>query len=367
MKKLKKIIDSDINASKIERLNTMASSNSSFNTLNNCLNYKRISTKESNFPEKNKKHFQDTTNSENLNCKKVKNEVDQNLTTSKQSLPSENDSRYVFGNEFGHIITDSDESIEIDEFSLNRSPFSLGPSNFSEQPNSTNSPTKSTQNSIQVMYDEPKPNRLFNVQNKMCFNNFSSPKGTSEETIKAMHLAECTSDNDLSVKINSKKLNSEPDSETKMFDRFVEDLEIFDSDVLYNVTLLKHLRMMKLLVQKISKTPFDEKLPLECIFLSSLPVKKPGPKTLTQKKIENEYSDIDSDEWNKLMVKRLSIFTARIGLLPTNEESFYTLVNLAIDFIKNLAITMDKKFDIEKNQSCLDSINPINKNLEQVS
>lgn len=67
------------------------------------------------------------------------------------------------------------------------------------------------------------------------------------------------------------------------------------------------------------------------------------------------------------MVKRAVIFTAHAGFTIANEESLYVLADVAIDFIKKLAVIMKSNFDIQENNPNSDSIDPINASLIQVS
>lgn len=354
----------------------MDSSNSGFYNLTNFFNFK-ITTIKSNLPTKNTRYLQDSENDENVMHKKVKNDVDENSITSSQLL--ENETMPGVEKDLTHTDTEGEETEEIDVVSLDSSQFLLDPScflklpsppKFTESPYLIHSPTASTQNLMPMRFDEQKSNVLLDIPKKICLNNFPSAKRTSEETIiKANPIIACITGNNSSTRMNSKQYNIETD----IFNTFFEDLEIVDPDILYNVKLLKHLSNMKPIVQKISKMPFDQSLLKDCMLLSPMPEKKQLPQTLTQQKIENftkdisEYKcDIGSDDWNKTMVKRAAIFTTHAELMTASEEHLYILVDAAIDFIKNVTLIMKQKFDIEKNNSCPDSTDPVNKGLEQV-
>jgi len=81
---------------------------------------------------------------------------------------------------------------------------------------------------------------------------------------------------------------------------------------------------------------------------------------------EYEY-EINGEDWNKIMVKRAVIFTAHAGFNIANEESLYVLADVAIDYIKKLAITFKRNFDIQLNSSFPHIVDPITNSLHEVS
>lgn len=216
---------------------------------------------------------------------------------------------------------------------------------------------------------------LFEFYNKSYINNSIKPKPNenidTNEDIKVLPLGDCNFVKDLLKKIRLE--NSNENTVTENSERFVEDPDIVNPDIMYNINLNEHYIQMDLLVQKISKTPNDVTLLNECMQLTPIPQIEHGHKTFTTEERLNflngvsewEY-DIDSDDWNKIMVKRAAVFTAHTGFSIANEESLYVLADVAIDYIKKLAVIMKSNFDIQSNASYADSIDPINNSLQEV-
>lgn len=217
---------------------------------------------------------------------------------------------------------------------------------------------------------------LFEFYNKSNINNSFIPKPEKNidinEDIKVSSIEECNF-----VKDESKKIlldNGNEDSVTENSESYVEDPDIVNPDIMYNINLNEHYIQMDLLVEEISKTSNDVTLLNECMQLTPIPQNEHGQKTFTMEERLNflngisewEY-DIDGDDWNKIMVKRAVVFTAHAGFSIANEESLYVLADVAIDYIKKLAVIMKNNFDIQSKISCSDSIDPINNSLQEVS
>jgi len=166
------------------------------------------------------------------------------------------------------------------------------------------------------------------------------------------------------------------DSRMKNSQCFVEDKDFVNPDILYNIDLNEHYKQMDLLVQKIVRTTDDQTRSLldECMQLTPIPRIEHKRKTFTAKERLNflhgirewEY-EIDGDDWNKIMVKRAVVFTAHAGFSIANEESLYVLADVAIDYIKKLAIILKRNFDIQSNSSYPDIVDPITNSLHEVS
>lgn len=231
------------------------------------------------------------------------------------------------------------------------------------------------------MNEQQAPGFLFDFYNKSygyqkpitisTNNNNESSQEVSVFPIEKCHLIKQLSKNS---KFTSNKVTDSQVSEDS--ECFVEDKDFVNPDISYNISLNEHYKQMDLLVQKISKVTDDQGLLIldECIQLMSIPQVTHEQKTFTLEERLNflngisewEY-DIDGDDWNKIMVKRAVVFTAHAGFSIANEESLYVLADVAIDYIKKLAIIMKRNFDIQSNSSYPDVIDPINNSLQEVS
>lgn len=207
---------------------------------------------------------------------------------------------------------------------------------------------------------------------KECFLKDSTVPLAVPEDVEVVPLEECEY-----VKYLEKSLGSENDNDNSDpvdFNHFVEDPDIVNPEIMYNIDLNEHYRQMDVLVQKISETPNDLTVLDECLKLPSLPQIEHEPKTFTKEDRSmfmngcSKYDyEIDRDDWTKIMVKRAVIFTAHAGFTIANEESLYVLADIIIDYIKRLAVIMKKNFDIQSNSSYSTSLDPINLSLQEVS
>jgi len=194
------------------------------------------------------------------------------------------------------------------------------------------------------------------------------------EDVKVLPIEKCHLFKDIPTRLTFPS-NRVPDPQTENPNCFVEDKDFVNPDILYNINLNEHYKQMDVLVQKISKATDDQTLSLldECVNLMPIPRIEHEKKSFTLEQRLNflngipewEY-EIDGDNWNKIMVKRAVVFTAHAGFSIANEESLYVLADVAIDYIKKLAIIMKRNFDIQLNSSCPDSIDPINNSLQEV-
>lgn len=185
-------------------------------------------------------------------------------------------------------------------------------------------------------------------------------------------IGECDLIKNLSNGIN---LDTIAKTSSENYECFVEDPDIVNLDIMYNINLNEHYKQMAHLVEKISK-PYHKVTALldEYIQLPPIPQIESERKVFTAEERQNfaegipewEY-DIDHDDWNKIMVKRAVVFTAHAGFSIANEESLYVLADVAIDYIKKLAVIMKNNFDIQSKSSCADIIDPINNSLQEVS
>lgn len=257
----------------------------------------------------------------------------------------------------------------------------LGPSCSTDLPGpscstDSHSPLRSLNLPESSKDEELETELLFEFYNKSYINNSFIPKPEenidTNEDIKVSPIEECNFVKDVSKKFLLN--NSNKDSVIENSESYVEDPDIVNPDIMYNINLNEHYIQMDLLVQEISKTSNDVTLLNECMQLTPIPQIEHDQKTFTMEERLNfsngisewEY-DIDRDDWNKIMVKRAVVFTAHAGFSIANEESLYVLADVAIDYIKKLAIIMKNNFDIQSKASCSDSIDPINNSLQEVS
>ncbi|XP_060862098.1 uncharacterized protein LOC132939093 [Metopolophium dirhodum] len=166
---------------------------------------------------------------------------------------------------------------------------------------------------------------------------------------------------------------SDEEPETENTEYFVEDPDIVNPDIMYNIDLNEYYNELDLLALKILKTPDDPTGLVEYNQLPPIPqIKQTRRKFTTNERfrfangiMENEYQ-IDRDDWNKIMVKRSVVFTAHAGFSIANEESLYVLADVAIDYVKKLAVIMKKHFDIQANSPYPDSVDPIDNSLQEI-
>jgi len=219
---------------------------------------------------------------------------------------------------------------------------------------------------------------LLNICNKLHLTNSSIPITTPKQNVEQKQ--------DVTVApiercycLEGSPANCNPqvsDSHIKTSRCFVEDDDFVNPDILYNIDLNEHCKQMELLVQKIVNKTDDQTRSIldECKQLMPIPQMEHERKTLTAKERFNflrgisewEY-EIDRDDWNKIMVKRAVIFTAHAGFSIANEESLYVLADVAIDYIKNLAIILKRNFDIQSTSAFHYMVDPINNSLQEVS
>jgi len=167
---------------------------------------------------------------------------------------------------------------------------------------------------------------------------------------------------------------SDEEPETENTEYFVEDPDIVNPDIMYNIDLNEYYNELDLLASKVSKTPDDPTGLVEYNQLPPIPQIEQTRRKFTANErfrfangiMENEYQ-IDRDDWNKIMVKRSVVFTAHAGFSIANEESLYVLADVAIDYVKKLAVIMKKHFDIQANSPYPDSVDPIDNSLQEVS
>jgi len=155
---------------------------------------------------------------------------------------------------------------------------------------------------------------------------------------------------------------------------FVGDRIIVNPDIMYNINLNEYYNELDLLALKVLRTPDDPTALVEYKLLPPIPqIEQTHGKFTAEERFRfangiSEYQyQIDRDDWNKIMVKRSVVFTAHAGFSIANEESLYVLADVAIDYVKKLAVIMKKHFDIQANNSNPDSIDPIDNSLQEVS
>lgn len=168
--------------------------------------------------------------------------------------------------------------------------------------------------------------------------------------------------------------DNDEDIESDSSESFVEDPDVVNPDILYNIDLNEYYKYMEELVKKIREAPDNPYMLDKCINLKPIPQVEHEPLKFTAEERLNfingisewEY-DIESENWNNIMVKRAVIFTTHAGFSIANEESLYVLADVATDYTKKLAIIMKKHFDVQSTSSCPESIDPINNSLQEVN
>lgn len=319
----------------------------------------------------NKMHIDTQFNTINFKNISEVNKIPINTTllesTKKSGLSNNDDQNY---NETNVM------SFNSSDFSNSYSSTSMpGPSGCNRLPSSYKQITNDYNSTIQV---DDESLLLYDFYNKTFLDEYDIPMTKSEENteinqhVEAIPIQEC----DL-IKHLSKKLvfeNNCKESHTDNSECFVEDPDIVNPDIMYNISLNEHYKQMDILVQNISKTSDDLTVLHECMQLTPIPQIEHEKVVFTTEERLNflngvsewEY-EIDSEDWNKIMVKRSVVFTAHAGFSIANEESLYVLADVAIDYIKKLAVVMKKNFDIQSKSSLPDKIDPIDNSLQEVS
>jgi hypothetical protein len=246
-----------------------------------------------------------------------------------------------------------------------------GPSNYSKSlnlPNSFDAKLNDSASDENIVEDTSYLLDFF----KECFLKDSIVPMAVPGDIEVTQLEECDY-----FKFKEKSLGLENDNENSDQEEsndFIEDSDVVNSEIIYNIDLNEHYKQMDILVQKISETPDNLTVLHECMRLPPIPQIEHQQKTFSTEErlmFKNGCSkydyQIDRDDWTKIMVKRAVIFTAHAGFNIANEESLYVLADVMIDYIKRIAVIMKKYFDIQSNCSYPTSVDPINLTLQEVS
>ncbi|XP_026811019.1 uncharacterized protein LOC113552357 [Rhopalosiphum maidis] len=214
---------------------------------------------------------------------------------------------------------------------------------------------------------------LTSFYNKLFLDDLNEQKSTElNQDINISNLEDCEySKHYFSENTNFGNIDEEP--ETENTECFVEDPDIVNPDIMYNIDLNEYYNQLDLLALKVIKTPDDPTGLVEYKQLPPIPQIEQTRRQFTANErfrfangiSEWEYQ-IDRDDWNKIMVKRAVVFTAHAGFSIANEESLYVLADVAIDYVKKLAVIMKKHFDIQADSPCPDSIDPINNSLQEI-
>lgn len=214
---------------------------------------------------------------------------------------------------------------------------------------------------------------LQHFYNTLFLNNCDKQKNTElNQDIEISNLEDCDfSKHYLSENTSFK--NTDEESETENTECFVEDPDIVNPDIMYNIDLNEYYNQLDLLALKVIKTPDDPTGLVEYKQLPPIPqIEQTHQKFTVDERFrfangisEWEYQ-IDREDWNKIMVKRAVVFTAHAGFSIANEESLYVLADVAIDYVKKLAVIMKKHFDIQADSPYPDSIDPIDNSLQEI-
>jgi len=215
---------------------------------------------------------------------------------------------------------------------------------------------------------------LGSFYNKMFMNDCGEEENSElNQDIEISRLEDCDYvKHYISENTNLNISDEEPEIENTEY--FVEDPDIVNPDIMYNIDLNEYYNELDLLALKVLKTPDDPTGLVEYNQLPPIPQIEQTRRKFTATErfrfangiMENEYQ-IDRDDWNKIMVKRSVVFTAHAGFSIANEESLYVLADVAIDYVKKLAVIMKKHFDIQANSPYPDSVDPIDNSLQEVS
>ncbi|XP_025199138.1 uncharacterized protein LOC112597341 [Melanaphis sacchari] len=214
---------------------------------------------------------------------------------------------------------------------------------------------------------------LASFYDKLFLNDFDEKENSElNQDIKISNIENCDyTQHYLLENTNFKNTDEEPEIENT--ECFVEDPDIVNPDIMYNINLNEYYNQLDLLALKVIKTPDDPTGLVEYKQLPPFPQPEETRKKFTTNErfrfangiSEWEYQ-IDRDDWNKIMVKRAVVFTAHAGFSIANEESLYVLADVAIDYVKKLAVIMKKHFDIQADSPCPDNIDPINNSLQEI-
>ncbi|KAF0756630.1 Uncharacterized protein FWK35_00021408 [Aphis craccivora] len=211
---------------------------------------------------------------------------------------------------------------------------------------------------------------LSNFYNKLFLN--EQENSELNQDIKISNLEDCDYSNHyLSENTSFKNTDEEP--ETENTECFVEDPDIVNPDIMYNIDLNEYYNQLDALALKVIKTPDDPTGLVEYKQLPPFPQIEQTQRQFTAKErykfangIQEWEYQIDRDDWNKIMVKRAVVFTAHAGFSIANEESLYVLADVAIDYVKKLAVIMKKHFDIQLASPNPESIDPIDNSLQEI-
>lgn len=278
----------------------------------------------------------------------------------------------------------SDDDVEVFvETKMNK--LSLSPSCSTDKPNLSHLASSSkTPSSLKSLCSQTVLNKDLNLEHKLlqsfynkvylenCTTSLLDTNLETNKHVKISHLENCGLTQDISK--NTELVESDYDFNSEDSESFVEDPDIVNPHIMFNIDLNEHYKQMDILVEKISEMPDDPTLLKKCMELQPIPKNEYELPSYTEEERLNfangisewEY-EIDSVDWNKIMVKRSVVFTTHAGFSIANEESLYVLADVAIDYIKKVALIMKKHFDIQSKISCPDSIDPIDNSLQEVS
>jgi len=270
-----------------------------------------------------------------------------------------------------------------------------GPSNSTSLPGPSNSTSLPGPSDIfplhqlpSLLYEDSNDTNLNKEQQVRLLNSFYNRiflTGCDQENteidqeIEISHLKDCDYTKhylleNTKFKYTDEEPEPEPETKTENTECFVEDPDIVNPDIMYNIDLNEYYNELDLLALKVLKTPEDPTGLAEYKQLPPIPEIEQIHRTFTvdeRFRFANGISEweyqIDRDDWIKIMVKRAVIFTAHAGFSIANEESLYVLADVAIDYVKKLAIIMKKHFDIQADSPHPDRIDPIDNSLQEVS
>lgn len=254
-----------------------------------------------------------------------------------------------------------------------------GPSNSTDSSDYNNVLKYFNNDSTLLAYDLELARSLQSFYDEQYLNNSSLQTAECEEEKKKTNQGIIAINETLKSLLQYKTIfNSDEDYQSTCSSEnpecFVEDPDIVNPDIMYNIDLNEHYKQMEGLVEKITFTSNDPSLLNECLQLPPIPQNEPSKITFTALERQNfakgisEYEyEIDSDDWNKIMVKRAVVFTSHAGFNIANEESLYVLADVTISHIKKLATIMKKNFDIQSESSYPVDIDPIQNSLQEVS
>lgn len=202
-----------------------------------------------------------------------------------------------------------------------------------------------------------------NIKKKHLFNDtvrsndFHVPIKKSEdnskinEDIKLLSIEEWNAVKDLFKTMTLENSNKDPQIEDIKY--FIKKFNVVNPVIIYNIRLYEHHKKMNILAKQISICTDYVQLLDECKELKPIPRFENELPIFTKKKRLNYFKDLSkmeynvgTDDWNKIIVELSGVFSDHIGFQIDDEDGKNVLSNVAIEYIKKLAV-MKKNSNIQ--------------------